>query len=287
MTLISQIVTTSKALQQRVVGKEISVEPALAMTRFFPANGIDHLDPFLLMDIFYAKGSSDDIEGFPSHPHRGFEMITYLLEGAMHHKDNVGFSGTIEAGGAQWMSAGKGIVHSEKPERKHNRLLGVQLWINLPAKHKMSAPQYQDFCSKDMSVEQQDNGTQIKIISGRTHQGTQGSVIKTHKPLLYLDVSLPPHQIFEQWVSDEENTVIYMIEGQAEIGDNQQLLQENTLGILAAGNLIKLRALTAKARFLVLSAKPLKEPIVRAGPFVMNTKAEIKQAFLDFRHNNF
>lgn len=254
------------------------------LTRVIGSQEINMLDPFLLFDAFESERAEDYIGGFPSHPHRGFETVTYLLAGQMRHKDNAGHEGVIAPGGVQWMSAAKGIVHSEMPEQKDGLLMGFQLWVNLPAAAKMGEPEYQEFPANKIAFEQRENGTEVRVISGTTNYGTSGPVINHHTQPLYMDISLAQGQDFEQVVCVEDNTFIFVVEGELSIGNRREKLGKRQLGIIGEGNNVYVNA-NVKSRFLLISAKPLNEPVARGGPFVMNTKAEVLQAFEDFNSN--
>jgi redox-sensitive bicupin YhaK (pirin superfamily) len=256
------------------------------MTRVIGSPELNMLDPFLLLDAFESDQPQDYIGGFPSHPHRGFETVTYLLAGRMRHKDNAGNEGVIEPGGVQWMTAGKGIVHSEMPEQENGLLMGFQLWVNLPARAKMSEPGYQEYPPAETPLEQRENGTEIRVIAGTTSEGTEGVIHNEFVEPTYLDVTLPPGQSFEQPVDAADNTFIFVIDGELATGNSKTVLGRRTLGVLAEGDRVHIST-TQGARFLLVSALPLKEPVARGGPFVMNTKEEIVQAFDDYRHNRF
>ena len=256
------------------------------MTRVIGSQELNMLDPFLLLDAFESDQPQDYIGGFPSHPHRGFETVTYLLAGRMRHKDNAGNEGVIEPGGVQWMTAGKGIVHSEMPEQENGLLMGFQLWVNLPAKAKMSEPGYQEYSPSETPLERREDGTEIRVIAGTTSAGTQGVVQNEYVRPTYLDVTLPAGQAFEQPVDTADSTFLFVIEGELETGDRKTVLGRRTLGILSQGDRVAVKT-SQGARFLLVSALPLKEPVARGGPFVMNTKEEIAQAFEDYRHNRF
>ena len=256
------------------------------MTRIIGTPELDLLDPFLMLDAFESDQPQDYIGGFPSHPHRGFETVTYLLAGRMRHKDNAGNEGVIEPGGVQWMTAGKGIVHSEMPEQENGLLMGFQLWVNLPAKAKMSEPGYQEYPPSQTPLEKREDGTEIRVIAGITSEGTEGVVRNEHVRPTYLDVTLPAGQFFEQRVDAADNAFIFVIEGEVETGERRTALGRRNLGILSEGDLVHVTTAQG-ARFLLVSAKPLREPVARGGPFVMNTKEEIMQAFDDYRHNRF
>jgi redox-sensitive bicupin YhaK (pirin superfamily) len=247
---------------------------------------LNMLDPFLLLDAFESDQPQDYIGGFPSHPHRGFETVTYLLAGRMRHKDNAGNEGVIEPGGVQWMTAGKGIIHSEMPEQENGLLMGFQLWVNLPARAKMSQPGYQEYPPSQTPLEVRDNGIEVRVIAGTTSEGTEGIVRNEFVHPTYLDVSLPGGESFTQEVNATDNAFLFVIDGELETGGQHTRLGRRTLGILGPGSAIEVST-SAGARFLLVSAQPLHEPVARGGPFVMNTKEEIMQAFDDYRHNRF
>jgi redox-sensitive bicupin YhaK (pirin superfamily) len=257
------------------------------MTRIIGTPDLNMLDPFLLLDAFESDQAQDYIGGFPSHPHRGFETVTYLLAGRMRHKDNAGNEGVIEPGGVQWMTAGRGIVHSEMPEQEEGLLMGFQLWVNLPARAKMSEPAYQEFPPSQTPLERREDGTEIRVISGTTAQGTVGVVNNEYVMPTYMDVSLPAGQSFEQEVDESDNTFLFVIEGELEVGDRSANLGHRMLGILGEGEAVRVNSGASGARFLLVSGRPLNEPVARGGPFVMNTKEEIMQAFDDFKFNRF
>lgn len=276
-----------KELKSISPGMKTSDGDGVNMTRLIGTQSLDYIDPFLMLDAFGSDEPNDYIGGFPSHPHRGFETVTYLLAGKMRHKDNAGNEGVIEPGGVQWMTAGKGIVHSEMPEQEDGLLAGFQLWVNLPAENKMVEPQYQEFTAAEVPVERWINGTEIRVITGKTELGTVGPVKNSYVTPLFMDVSLEAGKAFQQPISAEDNTFIYVIDGDVSIGDEGAILKQKNIGILEQGDEIKVTSKTDHSRFLVISAKPLNEPVARGGPFVMNTEAEVHQAFADYRSNNF
>ena len=256
------------------------------MTRIIGSQELNMLDPFLLLDAFESDQPQDYIGGFPSHPHRGFETVTYLLAGRMRHKDSAGNEGVIEPGGVQWMTAGKGIVHSEMPEQENGLLMGFQLWVNLPARAKMSEPGYQEFPPSETPLEVHGDGTKIRVIAGMSNHGTAGVVKNNYVNPTYLDVTLPAGRSFEQAVSAADNTFLFVIDGELDIGEQGTSLGRRTLGVLGEGDKVK-ASTSSGARFLLVSALPLNEPVARGGPFVMNKKEEIMQAFDDYKHNRF
>jgi len=256
------------------------------MTRIIGTPELNILDPFLLLDCFESDQPQDYIGGFPSHPHRGFETVTYLLAGRMRHKDNAGNEGVIEPGGVQWMTAGRGIIHSEMPEQEDGLLRGFQLWVNLPARAKMTAPGYQEYPPAGVPLEQREDGTAVRVVAGTTSAGTTGAVRNEWVKPTYLDVTLPAGGEFEQPVGSDDNAFLFVIDGDLLVGERRQALGRRLLGILGTGDMVRVRS-TAGARFLLVSAQPLNEPVARGGPFVMNTREEIAQAFDDYRHNRF
>ena len=276
-----------RELLSQSAGLQTSDGDGVKMTRLIGTHELNHVDPFLLLDAFGSDKPNDYIGGFPSHPHRGFETVTYLLNGKMRHKDSAGNEGVIESGGVQWMTAGKGIIHSEMPEQEDGLLSGFQLWVNLPAANKMVEPQYQEFTSNEVPVERWDNGTEIRVITGKTQLGTEGPVKNTYVSPVFMDVSLQLGRPFQQEIDAEDNTLLYVIEGEVSIGNSENTLSAKNLGILEQGEEIKVISKTKHARFILISAKPLNEPVARMGPFVMNTQEEVKQAFSDYRSNRF
>ena len=279
----------SRELLSSTPGQATTDGDGVKMTRVIGTQELNFLDPFLLLDAFESDQPQDYIGGFPSHPHRGFETVTYLLAGRMRHKDNAGNEGVITPGGVQCMTAGRGIIHSEMPEQENGLLMGFQLWVNLPAHAKMSEPGYQEFPPSETPLERREDGTEIRVIAGVTSQGTVGAVKNDFIKPTYLDVSLPAGQSFEQSVDQADNAFLFVIEGELAIGEQGTKLGRRTLGILGAGEVIQLVASDSDSdsRFLLVSGQPLNEPIARGGPFVMNTKEEVLQAFDDYRNNRF
>ena len=278
---------TIREVVSTTAGQPATDGAGVNMTRIIGNQELNMLDPFLLLDAFESDQPDDYIGGFPSHPHRGFETVTYLLAGRMRHKDSAGNEGVIEPGGVQWMTAGRGIVHSEMPEQEDGLLMGFQLWVNLPASEKMSEPGYQEFPPSETPLEQRSDGTEIRVIAGMTSEGTRGVVNNDHVDPTYLDVTLPAGKTFEQHVNDGDNAFLFVIDGELSAGQQGTTLARRTFGILGPGGTVQVSAGDQAARFLLVSAKPLNEPVARGGPFVMNTREEIMQAFDDFQHNRF
>ncbi|GAB4288315.1 MAG: pirin family protein [Methylophaga sp.] len=277
---------TNKVLKQIVSGNHVSDGAGVQLRRLIGSPDMNMLDPFLLFDAFGSDRPQDYLAGFPPHPHRGFETVTYLLDGKMRHEDSAGHSGVIESGGVQWMTAGRGIVHSEMPEQEEGLLAGFQLWVNLPASEKMCAPRYQEYGALEIPVETHDNGMTIKVVAGQTEHGTKGVIDNPYVNPLYLHVKLPVGKTFRQQVAAGDNSFVYLIRGQLLVGDSLQALQTGQLGVLGSGSVVKLTA-EQDSEFLLVSGQPLNEPVARGGPFVMNTEAEIAQAFADYRRGRF
>ena len=279
----------SRTVEKVINGQATSDGAGVELTRMIGQPQLMDLDPFLLLDAFRSDDPDDYIAGFPAHPHRGFETVTYLLSGRMRHRDNAGNEGVIEPGGVQWMTAGRGIVHSEMPEQQDGMLAGFQLWINLPATHKMTAPAYQEHDATEIPLERRD-GTLIRVISGTTSGGTSGPVSQPLTEPLYLDVSLAPGAAFEELVSAQHNAFIQVIDGTVSLADSDQSqvsLARDQLAVLSKGEKVIVQNEAQESRFLLVAARPLNESVARAGPFVMNTEVELRQAFNDYQRGEF
>jgi len=244
---------------------------------------LPELDPFLLLDSFGTENPDDYIAGFPDHPHRGFETVTYMIEGYMRHTDSTGAEGLLRPGAVQWMTAGRGIVHSEMPEQKEGKMQGFQLWVNLPSANKMCPPRYQNIKPEDIPVVTTNNGTIVRVITG-TASGVNGPVTGISIDPLYIDVSLTSSGTHTQAITPGHTAFVYAFEGAIEIAGTQ--IKLNQLALLSDGDEV---VLTSKntGRAIVVSGAPIGEPIARYGPFVMNTNDEIKQAINDFQTENF
>ena len=240
------------------------------------------LDPFLMLDAFGSDKPGDYIAGFPEHPHRGFETISYMIAGSMRHRDSAGNEGLITDGGVQWMTAGRGVAHSEMPEQTDGMMEGFQLWLNLPAKDKMTAPWYRDIPDAEVPRFQTDAGATVKVIAGASH-GVVGAVQRAHTEPLYLDVELAANGTFEQVLPPGHNAFIYVFRGQ--VLADEQCVPQTRMAILANdAKADGVRIVAAQAsRFILIAGQPLNEPIAQHGPFVMNTQEELYQAVEDFR----
>ena len=281
-------------MNTRTVTKIISGQPTsdgagVELVRMIGQPALMELDPFLMLDAFRSDDPDDYIAGFPPHPHRGFETVTYLLNGRMRHRDNAGNEGVIEPGGIQWMTAGRGIVHSEMPEQQNGLLEGFQLWINLPGSHKMTPPAYQEHDDAGIPVETR-AGARVKVISGSTSQGSTGPVTQPLTEPLYLDVSLDQRASFDESLPPGHTAFVYLIDGSITIpGEHADstTLRRDQLAVLGKGDHVHIDGGSERSRFLLVAGKPLNEPIARAGPFVMNTEAELRQAFSDYQRGEF
>ena len=245
----------------------------------------NYFDPFLMLDEFGSENSEDYIAGFPPHPHRGIETVTYRLAGDFEHKDSTGGEGKMSAGDVQWMKTGSGIIHSEMPAMKEGKLHGFQLWINMPAKLKMSKPEYIYIDADKMKIHK-DSDKQIKVIAGKFEKA-EGPVKGHNVEPIYFDVELNKGKKFDFKIPSNHNSFIYLINGEIEIGEKKHTkVKDSTLVLLSRGENLKVSA-KINAKFLVISGKPINEEIARGGPFVMNTKSEILQAVQDYHSGNF
>jgi quercetin 2,3-dioxygenase len=269
-----------------VNGTETSDGAGVSLRRYIATPQLDMLDPFLLLDMFSSDNPDDYIAGFPPHPHRGFETVTYLLHGNMRHRDSAGHEGVIRSGGVQWMTAGSGIEHSEMPEQDKGLLQGFQLWVNLPASQKMMPPRYQELEPEQMPIEEVD-GVSIRVIAGETSRGTRGPVTQIAAQPIYFDVELAANRVFEQTLGEHHAALVFVVAGEISIqGTSSTSVIKNQLAVLSPGTQLKIAA-KADSRFLLIAGQPFHEPVARYGPFVMNTREEIDQAFRDYRSGQF
>ncbi|HJW24144.1 MAG TPA: pirin family protein [Rhodocyclaceae bacterium] len=246
------------------------------------------LDPFLMLDEFSSENADDYIAGFPDHPHRGFETVTYMLDGHMLHEDHLGHRGDLRAGGAQWMTAGRGIIHSEMPQQESGRMRGFQLWVNLPAREKMKPAAYRDIQPEEIPVAALPEGGQVKVIAGTAKvdgEAVPGPIRGLSTEPMFLDVRLPAGGRFVHPVAAEHSVFVYPYEGSLLVGPGEERhpLGSQTAGVLTPGESIEVTAGDQGAAFLVLAARPLGEPVVQYGPFVMNSREEIEQAIQDYQ----
>jgi redox-sensitive bicupin YhaK (pirin superfamily) len=267
-----------------VTGQRTSDGAGVRLTRMIGTPQLDHVDPFLLLDEFKSDRPDEYLAGFPDHPHRGFETVTYMLAGAMRHQDHVGNQGELVAGSVQWMTAGRGIIHSEMPQQKDGLMWGFQLWVNLPARDKMTAPRYQDIAPPRIPEVELAEGVRARVIAGEAG-GQRGPVEGIATQPLYLDVRMAPRASASLPLPVGHSAFVHVYEGQVTLGsaDASQELTAGQLAVLGDGERLSIATGEAPARFLVLAARPLGEPIARYGPFVMNTREEILKAVEDYR----
>ena len=270
---------TQRTVNKRIVAMPVSEGAGVLVHRTIGTHALRHLDPFLMLDHFSNNDPKDYIAGFPDHPHRGFNTFTYMLDGHMLHQDSMGNRGDLRAGGAQWMKAASGIIHSEMPQQSDGLMRGFQLWINLPSAEKMSDPAYQEFPPESFPTADIDGG-KVKVIMG--HYGDMHSPITDpNTDVEYLDVSLEPEKDFKHDIDAALTTFLYVFEGEATIAGTT--VETHNLAVLGEGDSIEIRAGINGARFILVAGRPLHESIVQYGPFVMSTREEIEQALDDFR----
>jgi redox-sensitive bicupin YhaK (pirin superfamily) len=286
MSQVNGLQSTSARTVSRVIkGLPATDGAGVELTRVIAQPALPMIDPFLLLDVFRSDRPGDYIAGFPPHPHRGFETVTYLLAGRMRHKDSAGHEGVIEPGGVQWMTAARGIVHSEMPEQQEGLLAGFQLWVNLPAAHKMDPPAYQEFAADAIPVEQRADGATIRVIAGETAGGVVGPVSQPLTRPRYFDVDLAPGAAFEESLPATHNAFVFIISGEllaADAEDVETPIRPDELAVLSHGDRFTAQATEQGARFLLIAGMPLNEPVARGGPFVMNTREQIHQAQADY-----
>ncbi len=273
-----------RSIGQKVRGTDTQDGAGVQLKRVLPAPGLRLLDPFLLLDVFSSDNPNDYIAGFPPHPHRGFETVTYLLAGQVRHRDSAGHMGVVKAGGVQWMTAASGIKHSEMPEQEDGLLQGFQLWVNLPAAEKMGTPAYQEYEPDQITEETRSNGVKLRVISGTTIEGSTGPVTSTSTDAIYLDISIPADSDYTEVIPQGFNAFIYLISGKIQIG--HATVTTGELATLGDGDGVVIDS-SEESRMLLIAGKPIGEPIARHGPFVMNTKEEIEQAYRDYESGLF
>jgi redox-sensitive bicupin YhaK (pirin superfamily) len=266
-------------------GMAASDGAGVKLTRVIGQPALPDLDPFLMLDEFGSDDPTAYIAGFPDHPHRGFETVTYMLAGRMRHRDNKGNEGLLTAGSVQWMTAGRGIVHSEMPEQEEGLMQGFQLWLNLPAKDKMTTPRYQDIAPERIPTVEPAPGVSAKLIAGEL-AGVRGPVEAGATEPFYADIHLQPGAAFEAPLTVGHNAFAYVYEGMAEVGDQAQPLERGRIGVLTDGDSLRL-ASASGARLILVAGKPLREPVAKYGPFVMNSTEELRQAVADYQAGRF
>ena len=284
---------TSRVVRRVVKGMPTSDGAGVKLRRVIGQPQLPDLDPFLMLDEFGTDRAEDYIAGFPDHPHRGFETVTYMLDGRMRHRDNHGNEGVLVPGSVQWMTAGRGLVHSEMPEQQEGRMRGFQLWLNLPAREKMTAPKYQEFGPERIPSATPAPGVTVKVIAGQV-DGTSGPIFQPATDPTYLDIALEPGAEFTQALPADYAAFLYVFEGSLQVGPSAEssLLRTHELGVLGEGSEIRLRGVSSGAgskvaRAILVAGRPLREPVAKYGPFVMNTREELQQAFEDFQRGRF
>ena len=263
-------------------GMPTSDGAGVSLLRVVGTPQIDYLDPFLMLDEFKNEDPGAYVAGFPEHPHRGFETVSYMKQGCMRHRDSAGNEGVIKDGGVQWMTAGSGIIHSEMPEQTEGLLWGYQLWVNLPAEHKMTKPRYQDIQS-DGIPEVETDDLKVRIMAGE-YQGQEGAS-QTIWHVEYMDVMAKSGAVFDHDIPDGHNVMIFVYEGSLEI-DGQEI-GVHQLGVFGQEGRLSVKASANGAGFLMMAGKPINEPVAKLGPFVMNNETELRQAVMDFRAGRF
>jgi redox-sensitive bicupin YhaK (pirin superfamily) len=256
------------------------------LKRIFGYYEVPIFDPFLLLDDFGSSDPAEYIAGFPWHPHRGIETVTYMIHGTVSHGDSLGNRGDIKDGQVQWMTAGSGIVHQEMPQKQNNLLRGLQLWVNLPSSYKMMEPRYQDIKDSDIIPVKEKNGIEIKVIAG-IYKDVRGPVKEIICDPQYLDIWIPPKKVFNLKQKRENTVFAYIINGEGYFDTTQKKLEEGQLGLFGKGEEIEVRSAEDGLRFILISGKPIGEPIAWRGPIVMNTEEELDQAFDEYRNETF
>jgi quercetin 2,3-dioxygenase len=281
---------TARNVIQIAKGTPTSDGAGVQLRRLIGQPGLAELDPFLLLDEFSTDSPGDYIAGFPEHPHRGFETVTYMLDGTMRHRDNHGHEGVLVPGSVQWMTAGRGIVHSEMPEQQEGRMRGFQLWLNLPARDKMRAPVYQEFGPDRIPVATPTVGVRVKVIAGRVGS-IEGPISQPATDPTYLDLALTVGARYVHMLPREQAAFMYVFEGSVRVGDDAaaSVIKVGELAVLGEGTEVRLtgESPAPESRAILVAGQPLHEPIARYGPFVMNTREQLIQAVDDFQKGRF
>jgi redox-sensitive bicupin YhaK (pirin superfamily) len=276
---------TIRTLERVIPSIPASDGAGVKLRRSLGSGVVTRHDPFLMLDEFFSDNPEDYLAGFPAHPHRGFETVTYMLDGHMQHKDNHGNTGDLGPGDVQWMSAARGIIHSEMPQQTQGRMRGFQLWLNLPAKEKMKPAAYRDIGSSEIP-EVTSGGVKARVIAGRLGD-TAGPIHGGSTDPYYFDVHLAPEAVFDTALPENHAAFLYVYEGDARVGEERKPVAHRSAGLLSSGARVRIEAGKAGARVLLLAGKPIGEPVVQYGPFVMNTREEIEQAINDYQSGAF
>jgi redox-sensitive bicupin YhaK (pirin superfamily) len=283
--IANENVTRPRAVERVVTGQPTSDGAGVKLTRVLTQPLQRRLDPFLMLDAFGTDDPKDYIAGFPNHPHRGFETVTYMIAGRMRHRDNAGHEGLLTNGSVQWMTAGRGIVHSELPEQEDGRMEGFQLWLNLAAKDKMRAPWYRDIASEEIPELTTAEGARVRVIAGTSH-GVTGAMQREVTEPLYLDIELPAGAAFEQSLPAGHNAFLYVYRGAVAVEGTEVPVQRMAILDNNGGDGVRIAA-SAPSRVLLIAGKPLNEPIAQYGPFVMNSNEQIFEAVQDYQNGRF
>ena len=289
-----------RGVTRLVHGMPTSDGAGVKLTRVIGQGRLPDLDPFLMLDEFGTDNPDDYIAGFPEHPHRGFETVTYMLDGRMRHRDNHGHEGVLVPGSVQWMTAGRGIVHSEMPEQQEGRMRGFQLWINLPARDKLTEPKYQEYGPEKIPDAAVNGGARVKVIAGRVGE-VSGPIVQPATDPIYLDISLDGGAEFSQRLPAEHAAFLYVYEGAMRVGSGESAttVDAHELAVLGDGDVVQLEGRPARAsagrsgsagapsRAILVAGRPLREPVAKYGPFVMNTREELMKAFEDYQSGRF
>ena len=283
----------SRPVRRVVTGMATSDGAGVKLRRVIGQPALPDLDPFLMLDEFGTDRAEDYIAGFPDHPHRGFETVTYMLDGRMRHRDNHGNEGVLVPGSVQWMTAGRGLVHSEMPEQQEGRMRGFQLWLNLPARDKMTAPRYQEFGPERIPTAAPASGVTVKVIAGQV-AGIKGPIFQPATDPTYLDLGIEPAATFVYPLAPDYAAFLYVFEGAVQVGAEPDATRVGThqLAVLGEGEEIRVTGISAgtdskAARAILVAGRPLREPVAKYGPFVMNTREELQQAVEDFQRGRF
>jgi quercetin 2,3-dioxygenase len=278
--------TNERRVVATVRGRPASDGAGVKLTRVIGQPALPDLDPFLMLDEFGSDKGADYIGGFPDHPHRGFETVTYMLAGRMRHGDNQGNVGLLRPGSVQWMTAGRGIIHSEMPEQEEGLMAGFQLWVNLPAKDKMQKPRYQDIDPEKVPVVERKDGTRVKVLVG-SFEGVSGPVNNVATDPTYLDIDLPAGNAVTVPLPEEHNAFAYVFEGTAFVGSENARIERGQLAVLGLGSQVTVRGGEKGGRLILVAGRPLREPVAKYGPFVMNTPEQIHEAIADYQAGRF
>jgi quercetin 2,3-dioxygenase len=279
-----------RRIKQIITPQPVMEGAGVLLKRSIATAQLDYVDPFLLFDHFGSDDPRDFIKGFPMHPHRGIETVTYILEGSVEHRDSLGNGGRIGAGDVQWMTSGSGILHEEMPQAVNGRMGGFQLWVNLPARLKMTNPRYQEVLSSKIPAVTTEGGAVVRVIAGNI-DGQMGPVTEIYADPIFLDVSMPENSVFTFKVQHDFSLLTYVFEGEAAFGQTseggEKIVSSLAMIIYEEGDVLRVESRTQAVRFLLMAALPLEEPIARWGPFVMNTMTEIKQTLRELENGTF